>query len=299
MTAVMPMKAHALDDVSKLRLPIIGSPKVDGYRCLLVDGMAMSSNGKPIRNAHVQKVLGRKSLSGLDGELTVGPPHTDPTVEGTVLQRTSGITKAQGEPAVTLWVFDRHDKPTRPYQWRLGSAEDVVDDHRKSPVRLLAWELLETHQACLAYEQKVLEAGFEGVVFRDPNAPYKNGRSSPTEGWAWKLKRFTDGEATVVSVEEGQVNNNEAVTDELGRTKRSQKAAGMVGSGMAGVLLCKDLKTGVPCRIMPGHASHGTRRGWLERPDLIVGRVIHWRSFQYGVVEKDRFQLFVAMRGDA
>ena len=49
------------------------SPKLDGIRCMIQDGIALSRSLKPIRNEHVQYILGREIFNGLDGELIIIP----------------------------------------------------------------------------------------------------------------------------------------------------------------------------------------------------------------------------------
>ena len=85
-----------------------------------------------------------------------------------------------------------------------------------------------------AYEEECLAAGYEGVMVRTPDSPYKCGRSTEREGWLLKIKRFEDAEAVVLESYEGMTNQNAAELDAFGRTKRSLAQAGMVGRGELG-----------------------------------------------------------------
>lgn len=115
MTLVKPMKSADLEgDVTKVKFPCWGSPKLDGYRATVqecpddqsVGGrvywpVVLSNNLKPIRNRFIQKILSDDRLLGMDGELIVGDPADDP------FNRTSsGVTRAEGEPDFKLYVFD-------------------------------------------------------------------------------------------------------------------------------------------------------------------------------------------------
>jgi hypothetical protein len=75
-------------------------------------------------------------------------------------------------------------------------------------------------------------------MLRDPNGPYKFGRSTRKEGYLLKLKRFCDSEAEVIGVVELMHNGNEAKTNALGRTERSTRKAGKTGMGVLGALAC-------------------------------------------------------------
>jgi DNA ligase-1 len=59
-------------DPKKAKFPYIATPKIDGIRFLMVDGIALSRTFKPIRNRHIQSLLQQYLPNGIDGELTSG-----------------------------------------------------------------------------------------------------------------------------------------------------------------------------------------------------------------------------------
>ena len=61
-------------------------------------------------------------------------------------------------------------------------------------------------------EDKFLDAGFEGVMLRDPDGTYKFGRASVKENILLKVKKFLDAEGIVVGFKEKMSNQNEATT---------------------------------------------------------------------------------------
>ena len=96
-----PMLCATVTDISKLRYPYLASPKLDGIRCLIHNGTAVSRNLKPIRNKYIASCL--KGLPPLDGELIVG----DPTAPDCFNRTSSGVMSADGEPDFKYYVFDR------------------------------------------------------------------------------------------------------------------------------------------------------------------------------------------------
>lgn len=288
-----PMLAAKLDDglMPKLEFPLLASPKLDGYRCVIVNGVALTKNLKPFRNQHVQAALGRKELNGLDGELIVGMP-----VGGEVLGRSAAVQAFGGEPDFTFHVFDNWLHPGVFFQ-RLGSLEKIVRKARCN-VTVVEHVVVVNLEALLAYERHKLDEGYEGIMLRSHEGPYKFGRSTPKEGYLWKLKRFDDGEALVESIEEGSRNENEATRDALGRTKRSSAAAGKVRNGLVGTLVCKDLETGKRIRVAPGKMTAAQRKFYFENPAQLLGKVVHWRAFGYGVKNLKRFPQFYGVRDD-
>lgn len=277
-------------DPSKLHYPLYGSPKLDGIRCIIWGGTAYSRNAKPIRNRSVQAWA--SGLHNLDGELIVGSP-TDPHC---LSNTTSGVMAFDGEPDFTFHLLDTPARGRLTFADTLTELEDLyyAGDARLHPV---AQSLLHTPADLLRLEESYLMQGYEGLMLRDPQAGYKYGRSTMKEGGLMKLKRFQDGEAVVLSLEEGSVNGNELERDELGRAKRSKTASGLRPSGMVGTLICHSPEWG-ELRIAPGTMTHADRAGYFKHPAELVGRTVHWRSFGYGVKDLPRFPRYYGIRSD-
>ena len=51
------MKAETIDDASQFRYPCYVSEKLDGWRCLVVDGVMFTSGGKPFSEHSKCRVL--------------------------------------------------------------------------------------------------------------------------------------------------------------------------------------------------------------------------------------------------
>lgn len=286
---VKPMLSASLDevDLSTLKYPLIASPKLDGIRCLVINGVAFSRNMKPIRNEYVQAWATNKH--GLDGELIVGSP-TGPNVLGFTQ---SGVMSTAGYPDFTFFGFDVHNDPA-PFHERYTFLLGLAGMERFVPV---PHENIANVQDLLSFEEDCLTMGYEGIMVRAPWAPYKNGRSTLREGFLMKLKRFTDGEAKVLRLEEGKYNRNVLQSDELGRAKRSHSMLNLVPNGTVGTLIAEDPEWG-ELRIAPGTMNHAERKYYWENPAQLVGQTIHWRSFGYGIKDKPRFPRFYGIRSD-
>jgi DNA ligase-1 len=286
---VKPMLSASLDevDLSSLRYPLLASPKLDGIRCLLINGVAFSRNMKPIRNEFVQAWANDKH--GFDGELIVGS-STGPNVLGFTQ---SGVMSKEGYPDFTFHAFDVFNAPN-PFAERYEQLMKIGYMDRFDPV--LHAEIRNA-QDLSDFEEDCLDLGYEGVMVRDPYGPYKNGRSTLREGFLMKLKRFTDGEAVVVRLEEGRHNANILQADELGRAKRSHSILNLVPNGTVGTLIVSDPKWG-ELRVAPGTMTHADRCYYWERPQFLVGKTIHWRSFCYGIKDKPRFPRFYGLRDE-
>lgn len=284
-----PMLAATLADPSKLKFPVMVSPKLDGLRCIIRDGQAVSRNLKPFRNEHVQRMLGnRPELEGLDGELVVGEPNV-----GHVLNRTqSGIMSTEGRPDFRFHIFDNTGWPNAEFHLRHAS----LYEFEHSLLEIVPHLTVHSTQELLEYEQKTLLHGFEGVMIRGINAPYKYGRATHSEHSLFKFKRFRDGEALVTGIEEGVINQNIAERDALGQSKRSSHQANLRPAGRVGTILGTDLKTGEQLNISPGRMTHDMRQFYFENPAKLIGSIVKYKSFDYGSLDAPRFTTYQAHR---
>lgn len=277
---------------ANINFPVYASPKVDGIRAIVKDGILVSRTLKPIPNAWTQDCFGHDLLNGLDGELAVGTPTHPNLMQIT----TSGVMSEQGTPPVTLWVFDIWYSPT-PYIERLNQLRIWFAKPNTPPhIGLLMQKWIENMEQLEAFEAEMLQCGFEGLMLRDPNSPYKFGRSTAKEGYLLKLKRFATDEGTVVGFEEQMHNGNEATTDNLGLTQRSNHSANLVPAGTMGTVLLKDVKTGQPVRVGTGFTAAQRKEMW-EHKELFLGAVMTYRHFsKTGVKNARRISSFVAFR---
>lgn len=223
-----PMKAYQkTPELSELKYPQISSPKLDGIRCVIDDGVALSNSLKPIPNASVQAWAkeNRDALQGLDGELMVNGDFND--VQSVIMSR-------NGSDAWTFNVFDIWDKPSLPFSGRLDMvAQRFKVAHLPKCVRVTQL-VIHTAAGLQAFWEACIDDGCEGVITRRPDSPYKYGRSTLNQGWMIKLKKWDDDEAEIIDYYELMHNENEAFEGELGQTKRSSEQAGLVPAGTLG-----------------------------------------------------------------
>tara|TARA_R110000868_G_scaffold5782_1_gene33944 strand:- start:20880 stop:21587 length:708 start_codon:yes stop_codon:yes gene_type:complete len=223
---------------------------------------------------------------GLDGELIVGSP-----TEGHVLNRTqSGIMSSDGTPDFTYWVFDNYAAEGG---WVTRNNACMIDHPRVEGVEHY---LVYKHEDLLAHEQVFLEDGYEGLMVRAVHGPYKHGRSTLSEGFLCKWKRFTDGEATVYSLLEGVHNENVLTRSATGAAQRSHHQEGKTPAGVVGTILANDCVTGALMSISPGRMTHDMRKYYWDNRHELVGKVIKYKSFEYGKKDNTRFATFQDFR---
>lgn len=272
-------------ELDQLKYPLYASPKLDGVRGVVIDGVLHSRSLKTFPNRFVQERFSRPEYSGLDGELILGSPTAKD-----VFRVTSGACQRHaGELDMKFYVFDRFD-----HSGGFGDRFRSIPGGLPNTV-YVEQRLIHTEESLLEYEGQCLAEGYEGLILRDPNGPYKFGRSTLKEGIMLKLKRFTDSDAEILEVIEEMENTNEKKTNELGRSKRSSHAIGMIPKGTAGGFRVRDLVSGVVFDIGTGLTDEDSAFFWANRNEA-VGKVLKYKSFEVGVKDKPRFPVFLGLR---
>lgn len=271
-----------------LDFPYIVSPKLDGIRCIIKDGVALSRSLKPIPNRYIQEILGKAVYEGFDGELIIGSP-TDPNA---MQNTTKGVMSFIGEPPFIYFVFDSWNNPEVGHDDRFMS---LLIPNMHPHIRFLPHDIVYNAESLVEYEKAILSIGFEGVILRKPEAGYKYGRATMKQGNLLKLKRFTDDEAMVIGFVEEMHNANEATTDELGNTKRSSHQENKVGKNTLGALLVRDCKSNIPFNIGSGFSADQRKEIW-DNQEKYLHKYVTYKHFPIGVKDAPRFPTFKCFR---
>lgn len=289
-----PMLASAIEDTSTLKFPVLVSVKLDGIRATVQNGVLLSRNLKPIPNKHIQEKFAGLP-EGLDGELIYG----DPTDEHAFSNTTSVVMSHDKDPeGIHFHVFDIFNND--PFYKRNEEILKVTRLPRLFSLICVHQHKINNETELIDYERSALEIGYEGVMVRSLDGPYKQGRSSLKQGYLLKLKRFEDGEAKILGSVEEQENTNEAKTNALGRTERSSKKEGMVGKGSLGkfeVVGINGTYKDVEFSVGGGFTAAQRHDFWIGRKKL-VGKIIRYKYFPTGSIDKPRFPVWTGFRNE-
>jgi DNA ligase-1 len=252
-----------------------------------------------VRNKELQARYGRKEYEGLDGELTDGPPNGED-----VFHRTSKIvTKADADAsAVQFNVID----------WYFSAANFRGKEFPDLRHRISMWvptsgcllgiciipqTFIESIAQLKTYEDKCLKQGFEGAMLRRADQgvypqktdrhgkPLKENRSSLSEFYLVRMKRFEQTDAVIVAVHPLKHNANEERT---GAGKRSSKKAGMiVDASRVGSATLRDIKTGKLFDTTIGAEKLRSWSGWKDKKRWF-GVTVRYKYQVCGTVDKPR-----------
>lgn len=280
-------------DIEKLEYPILCSDKLDGIRCIILDGVAYSRSLKPIRNKYVQELFGREVFNGFDGELVVGGVFDKDVFQKT----TSGVMSEKGTPDVTFYVFDHCLLSEIPYTERLEHVREVLEQQYSvvphNTVKCLESTVLNSHEQLQYVLQDIQEKGGEGVILRSLDSGYKYGRSTLKQGWLLKVKFFLQDEFEVVGFEERMHNENEAIVNELGYTDRSSHKENLTPMNTLGSLVLRYGNTTFKCGT--GFNDKQRKSIWDSR-DNYIGKLASVRYMDVGQKDLPRFPSFQGFR---
>ena len=295
MTITKPMLAASLETVDSIKFPVYATPKLDGIRCLKIDGQIVSRTFKPIRNAELAAAVKDLLPDGSDGELIMGGGNFQSTTSMVM----SADKTIGNEKAYFYWFDYVLDDNKKPYLERINDMKKFVEDHPEiltaSPVKIvpLVPTEIKTIEELLQYESEVLEQGFEGVMMRSANGPYKFGRSTLKEGSLVKMKKFDDDEAVIIGFNELQKNTNEKTKDEFGYAKRSSHSSGKIEQDTLGSI---DVNwNGIHFSIGSGFTAEQRKEFWNDR-DNLMGKIVKFKYFAIGIKEAPRFPTFLGIR---
>lgn len=294
---------------SKLVFPLGAQPKIDGVRGLTTEGHLTGRSLKKHKNKYTTAFYSIPEYAHLDGELAANDERHPDLCRIT----SSALSTIKGEP-FTLWhVFDclRKEVLAAPYVERHKYLTQYVHyeqtQGRCMHAKVVPMVICEDLPQLLQLEDQWLEMGYEGLIIRGLNAAHKEGRSTVNQGQLLRIKRFIEAEAVVLAIEEGNVNENVAQTNELGRTFRTSHQENKVPNGMVGNLQCVVLADvmwdgemvllkGQIITVSPGNMDHKMRKHYFENPSEIVQHAITFKFFPKGIKEKPRFPTFKCLR---
>lgn len=263
--------------------------KLDGIRGLrapnILPGKMISRSGIETPSGYVQDQFKGNELDWLDGELVVRDQRP-----GLVYKDSFSAVQTQGCQTSVEWhVFDYMKFPQYTFEQRQAQLQICLSLYGQDNIKLVHQQPVRCWEEVLMYEEKALDEGYEGLIYRKAGTPYKFGRSTLKQAWMLKVVRYAYSEAEILGFEEAEANTNEATKDAYGFTSRSSHMSGMVGKGMLGAFLCRDLKTGIEFKTGIGIGlDMALRTDIWNRREFYLGKLFKYRWKPYGMDVKPR-----------
>ena len=277
------------------QFPYLVSPKIDGMRALVRDGVVYSKTMKPLPCKKLHDLFGH--LHGVDAEITVGLPNKEHENDDVFARSRGPIMQINGDADFQIYVFDNWSVPQLPAHKRVRYEFGWQHDRFRPDVFYLTHYVAENQEDIDRLLKQFLDEGFEGVMLRQYDGLYKYGTSTEKDSYLLKLKPLATGDPIILDVIEQQANLNEATKDELGYTKRSSSKEGKVGKGTFGAFLVRCLETGAEFSVGNGPGLTNALRDdlWARRHEL-PGQYITFRYQAIGTKDAPRQPQFLHFR---
>jgi DNA ligase-1 len=283
MKITRPLRAAAIEleeQLNTLQYPLIAQPKMDGIRCLCLNGKLYSRTMKPIPNREITTLMADITAGNgkfFDGELLLEDTMDYNRVQSFVMSRDK-----VGLPWKYV-CFDMMyaDYMRTPYERRL---QDIYEQQAKQILatqwRRVPFYIVQNATQVLEYETKIISDGYEGIILRNPSALYKQGKATFKENIIYKFKRTADAEAEILDCVELLHNGNELDYNEIGYAKRSSHQDNLYGSGMLGSFRVRGMNgkyKGKEFLVSCGSMTHQERRDYWKLRGRMPALVITYK----------------------
>jgi DNA ligase-1 len=285
---ILAANLRSLEDLNFSFGYYLATPKIDGIRALIPNKKLglVSRTFKSIPNEFIRSCLSCLPV-GTDGEICIDNNFKETT------SKVMTITKNKCEFIYYWfdWVTDLLDT----YEERIQKLQNLNIDFKY--VKLLVPIKVFSIDDIVKFENKCLNNGYEGIILRSPNGLYKFGRSTLTEEYLLKFKRFEDSEAKVIGFVEKVKNQNIMQKDNFGYTytMRSSKKSGKIKANTLGSLLVEDLKSKVQFNVGSGFNMQVRNDIW-DNQNKYINKIIKYKFTNIGMDQKPRFPVFIGFR---
>ena len=317
MTAPKPMLApNESVDFDDPRIPAVTlcSDKLDGMRVLAIDGVLYSRNLKPLRSEIQERwkpFLDASRTHVFDGEIfeygnpDFGSLMTKIAKSGTDVPDTLAIQCFDCVP-LARW---QHKNYAVDFASRTSELEYLLTAAPKlnllakacNVVPLTQYYVDSPHNLELAFKAAIAR-GTEGLIVRDPHAPYKHGRATLLQGSMFKFKEWVTQDGRITGFKRGtkmkeSVRTGERTRDAFGHREISHKKDTREPSDVIGSFEVT-LQDG---RIIGAGLKKGVDAYWdtsWEGRNFYLNRMVEVEYQQHGTKSLPRFSRITRLRPD-
>lgn len=286
-------------------------PKIDGVRAMDLDGTLTGRSLDPFEGFGITDYFSGLFTGG-DGEMTLGDkPNSDERLCSLTTGAMGRFNDVTEMADLHWWLFDlvEEDTVNLPYGQRYDKLTYAVGVANHKRIHLVPMEIAHNRAELNAIIARFFTEGYEGAIIRNLNAKYKEGRATKKNQELWRVKSWADFEILVTGITEGQVNQNEAKKNTLGRTERSSAKDGMVPNGQVGSIqgtLISDVhcpitgkllfKKGLPITAGSGNMTVKEAIDYWQNPHKIVKHFAKIKHMTHGVKDLPRFPTYMSHR---
>ena len=294
-----------------LKYPLYGSYKLDGIRCIFKNGEMLSRALKPIVNKQLQekfeylKTLSKKHNIILDGELYIHGATfqeivhyvmTEDFKDEKSIKKYKKIIEIPKE--LKFYCFDaiKDENYNTPFSQRYIFYVELETGMRDIIIALRQDKLKNSDDVKKLYQQ-ALDNGYEGLILRDINSPYKLGRGTFLEGYIFKFKPYKTFDGYITGVVQATEVDPEAerTVNELGNSCTSRKKDDrFLIEKAAGFFV---IYNNVEQKVTLSMTDEEKIEVWKNRDDYI-GKWIEFKGMEIGAKDRIRHPVMIRFRDD-
>jgi DNA ligase-1 len=226
---------------------------------------------------------------GLDGEIIVFHPNG----EMMNFNEIQSIIMTE-YTAPFLWrffVFDVAMDNDLTYMQRVVYYTNIIRHHRLPFCVEVEPNLVRSLQQLQAEFKGAVRRGYEGLIVRDEDAPYKAGRCTFNSQAMLKLKQHADNEGQVIGYQEAKANHNPPLQSRTGHTKRSSHKANKKPKNTLGAFIVNTEEFG-EIKVSPGPLTQAQKQQIWDNQADYMDQTLTYTYHSYGIKEKPRSAVF-------
>lgn len=283
---------------SDLKYPQIVSPKMDGIRCIIYNGSLLSRSLKPIPNnklySRLETIISISANTGLifDGELYNHDLSFSDISSIVMSQKPVDLIHYSIFDCLTLKEWS--EEITEPYSKRLERLRKYIAGRS---FHFTNQSVIDNVDEFNLFYEYWLEAGYEGLITRNPNAQYKWRRATVNENIIYKFKPIETLDGIVIEeIPEREMKDIERTRQVTGALERPYTKDSYIISDRIGSLRVKINND----QEFPGlEVKIGFGKGWSKdrRKDLL-GKKVEFTYMKYGSKNLPRMGKLLRVRYD-
>lgn len=295
------------------RFPSVLTPKVDGVRLLVGIGANQGSiytrSLKELPNRILANYLiqwasiQRPDLASLATYLEVEVQYKSS------FQRTTSLVTSRDQDFdagyLLVYAFDYQPKDIlEDYASRINHLDLLIMDTKCANLEVSPISVINNLDELTAYVASLPTQGvtvynefnypIEGAVLRNPDAPYKNGRSTLLEAGMLAIVSYHTGEATLVDMYPAQVSTVASKVNELGYRQTSHRKDSKRSVNKLGAMML-EREDGITFKVGTGYTPIQAVHYW-RNCEALIGSIVKYKYKELTEAGIPRHPVFLGIR---
>lgn len=259
--------------VNKVKLPAIGSLKLEGVRAELTPDGLKTRPMKRFGNDWIEVKFAKLLEYCKDNDVYL---EGEFYIHGMKFNEISSICRRkhhEDTDKIELHLFDGYFPtiPSAGFADRSRIIHDILSEDDYDNVVAIEQVVHNCHKSIESSYSYAIENGYEGYVLKSPTGSYKTGRSTHKEQKFLRIKQENTYDGVVIDIIERFENLVPSELNELGYMSKTQDKdmKGPTGMAAVAVTMCSDFEGEIRVTLSRGLTDQDRAEIWDNRQDLI------------------------------